>query len=65
MKDCKETATLNISEPLLLEEQNVASRQRALSALENLPSLETKGEDSIEVLRRIRKQRDFDIASRH
>lgn len=34
------------------------ARQRALDALEKLPSYDTKGEDSVELLRRIRLRAD-------
>ncbi|SOC84710.1 hypothetical protein SAMN05421890_3198 [Ensifer adhaerens] len=41
------------------------ARQRALDALNNLPSYDTKGEDSAEVLRRIRRERDASVVARH
>ncbi|HWU62339.1 MAG TPA: hypothetical protein VN112_09990 [Ensifer sp.] len=41
------------------------ARQRALDALDNLPSYDTKGEDSVEVLRRIRQERDGNVVARH
>ncbi len=41
------------------------ARKRALDALDKLPSYETKGEDSVEVLRRIRQERDVVLATRH
>ncbi|MET3614682.1 hypothetical protein ABID16_003019 [Rhizobium aquaticum] len=37
----------------------------ALDALDKLPSYDTSGEDSVEVLRRIRQERDSEIALRH
>ncbi|MCD2174154.1 hypothetical protein [Rhizobium sp. C4] len=41
------------------------ARKRALDALDTLPSYGTKGEDSVDVLRRIRQGRDSEIALRH
>ncbi|MCD2180089.1 hypothetical protein [Rhizobium sp. C1] len=41
------------------------ARQRALDALDNLPSYGTKGEDSVEILRRIRQERDASVVARH
>ncbi len=41
------------------------ARQRALDALDNLPSYNIKGEDSVEVLRRIRQERDGSVVAGH
>lgn len=41
------------------------ARKRALAALDALPSFDTKGEDSLEVLRRIRQERDASLVARH
>lgn len=40
------------------------ARRRALDALETLPSYDTHGEDSVEVLRRIRQDRNSMIGRR-
>lgn len=41
------------------------ARKRALDALDKLPSYDTRGEDSVEVLRRIRQERDVVLATRY
>lgn len=40
------------------------ARKRALEALDALPSHDTRGEDSVEVLRRIRQERDAGLVAR-
>jgi len=40
-------------------------RQRALDLLDNLPSYDTGGEDSVEVLRRMRQEHGERVVERH
>ncbi|HZG28608.1 MAG TPA: hypothetical protein VE079_09130 [Ensifer sp.] len=73
MNDHKERAAFTISKALKAELEDVVpaskrsrfvekaiadARQRALDALDKLPSYDSKGEDSVEVLRRIRLRAD-------
>jgi hypothetical protein len=41
------------------------AKKRALEAIEDAPATDTKGEDSVEVLRRIRRERAAYVIDRH
>ena len=41
------------------------AKRRALEAIDDAPATDTRGEDSVEVLRRIRRERTAYVAGRH
>jgi len=42
-----------------------AAKERLLKMLDTMPAYSTKGEDSLEVLRRLRQERTTQLAERH
>jgi metal-responsive CopG/Arc/MetJ family transcriptional regulator len=42
-----------------------ANKARAIKAVQNAPSFPTGGEDSVDVLKKVRKQRSEHLAARH
>ncbi len=52
-------------EKAIAEALNAQARRKAIAMLENVPKFDTQGVDSVDFLRKIRKERENYIVARH